>query len=86
MASDAELAEARAALEEAIEERNRLWKTLAKQRADERELAHWRTYAQGIEGSLWWRAGAPLRALKRLVRDPLPTLKALGRRLEDRRR
>jgi hypothetical protein len=62
--------QAERALEEAIAERNRLWDLLQRQRSLEQEAEYWRSYAQGIERSRWWRAGKPLRFLKRLVKDP----------------
>jgi hypothetical protein len=54
-------ARAEAALTEALRERNRLWEELQRRRADERELDHWRRRVTEVEGSAWWRLGAPLR-------------------------
>jgi hypothetical protein len=62
------------ALEEVLAERNRLWEELQRQRSLEQEAEYWRSYAAGIERSRWWRAGKPLRLLKRLRDDPAGTL------------
>jgi hypothetical protein len=69
------------ALEEVVAERNRLWAELQRQRSFEQEAEYWRSYAQGIERSRWWRAGEPLRILKRLVKDPAGTLDAAAKTL-----
>jgi hypothetical protein len=53
--------------EELLEERNRLWEELQRRNAMEEDLAYWRGRAADIERSRWWRAGEPLRELKRLA-------------------
>jgi hypothetical protein len=73
-------------LDEALEERNRLWEELQRSRAAEADLEYWRARAKDIEGSRWWRAGAPLRLAKRLVADPSTTLENLAFRVKERRR
>jgi hypothetical protein len=74
------------ALHEALEERNRLWDELQRQRSTEADLEYWRGRARDIERSRWWRAGAPLRLLKRIVQDPAVTFEQIGYRLRERRR
>lgn len=76
----------RPALDEALEERNRLWEELQRSRAAEADLEYWRGRASDIESSRWWRAGAPLRLAKRLVADPSMTLENIAFRLKERRR
>ena len=75
-----------AALREALEERNRLWEELQRQRALEADLAYWRARAEDIERSRWWRAGKPLRLAKRLLANPADTLEELSYGIRDRRR
>jgi hypothetical protein len=75
-----------AALREALEERNRLWEELQRQRALEADLAYWRARAEDIERSRWWRLGKPLRLAKRLVANPADTLEELSYGIRDRRR
>jgi hypothetical protein len=74
------------ALQEALEERNRLWEELQRRRSVEEDLAYWRGRAQDIERSRWWRAGAPLRLAKRILDDPPGTLEQLAFGLRERRR
>jgi hypothetical protein len=75
-----------AALREALEERNRLWEELQRQRALEADLAYWRARAEDIERSRWWRLGKPLRLAKRLLANPADTLEELSYGIRDRRR
>jgi hypothetical protein len=77
---------AEAALREALEERNRLWAELQRQRALEEDLAFWRKRAHDIEQSRWWKAGAPLRLAKRALADPAETLDIIAFQLRLRRR
>jgi hypothetical protein len=72
------------ALEQAIEERNRLWAELQRKNAVEADLEYWQTRAADIERSRWWRAGFPLRYLKKWVDDPAGMLE--GRAFAVRRR
>ena len=58
------------ALEQAIEERNRLWAELQRKNAVEADLEYWQNRAADLERSRWWRAGFPLRYLKKWVDDP----------------
>jgi hypothetical protein len=74
------------ALAEALEERNRLWEELQRQRALEADLAYWRARAEDIERSSWWRLGKPLRLAKRLLANPADTLEDLSYGIRDRRR
>lgn len=73
-------------LREALEERNRLWDELQRRRSLEEDLAYWRTRAEDIEGSRWWRAGRPLRLAKRMLADPPGTLQAIADELRRSRR
>jgi len=82
----ARAAEAEEALRQALAERNRLWAELGKRRATEEELAYWRRRAQDIERSRWWRAGRPLRLLKRFSADPVAALEVAVHVLRERRR
>jgi hypothetical protein len=75
-----------AALREALEERNRLWEELQRRRSVEEDLAYWRSRAEDLEQSRWWRAGAPLRLLKRILADPAETLEQLAFGFRERRR
>ena len=59
---------AEAELAAAVEERNRLWAELQEKNAAEAEADYWRKRASDIERSRWWRAGFPLRYLKRFKR------------------
>jgi hypothetical protein len=72
------------ALEQAIEERNRLWAELQRKNAVEADLEYWRNRAADIERSRWWRAGFPLRYVKKWVDDPAGMLE--GRAFAVRRR
>jgi hypothetical protein len=74
------------ALREALEERNRLWEELQARNAADQELAYWRGRAHDIEGSRWWRAGAPLRIAKRVLADPAAALSDAAGHLRERRR
>jgi hypothetical protein len=72
---------AEAALQLALAERNRLWEELQRRTAQERELEHLRRRLAEIEGSAWWRAGAPLRLLRRALADPVLAVEVLLARL-----
>ena len=72
------------ALEQAIEERNRLWAELQQKNAVEADLEYWKGRAADLERSRWWRAGFPLRYLKKWVDDPAGMLE--GRAFAVRRR
>lgn len=52
------------ALEEALQERARLWEQLHEQRAAERELEHLKAQIARMESSLSWRITKPLRDVK----------------------
>jgi len=56
--------EADRALEEALQERARLWEQLHEQRALEREVEHLRSKVARMEGSISWRVTKPLRLAK----------------------
>jgi hypothetical protein len=75
-----------AALREAIEERNRLWEELQRKNAVEADLEYWRQRASDIERSRWWRAGFPLRYVKRFVKDPAGMLEGRADAIRRRRR
>jgi hypothetical protein len=74
------------ALEAAVEERNRLWEELQRKNATEAEAEYWRTRAQDIERSRWWRAGFPLRYAKRFLSDPAGMLEGRAAAIRRRRR
>lgn len=80
------MSRAEAALAEVLEERNRLWSELQVHRSEQRELEHWRQRAGEIEASRWWRAGAPMRLVAKVMRDPGMALKVLSWRLSQARR
>lgn len=80
------LARAEAALNEALEERNRLWEELQRHKSVEADLAFWRARAEGYERSRWWKLGAPFRVAKRVVADPPGTLDVIAHDLRQRRR
>jgi len=71
-ASRAELA-----LEQALEERARLWGELQLHHSQEREVEYLRRRLTEVEGSGWWRLGRPLRLASKAVRDPGMALKVL---------
>jgi hypothetical protein len=74
------------ALAEALAERNRLWEQLQEKQATEADLEYWRGRAADIERSRWWRAGLPLRVLKRVADDPAGMLEGAGSAIRRRRR
>ena len=74
------------ALAEAVAERNRLWEELQRREALEADLEYWRGRAADIERSRWWRAGLPLRLLKRVLDDPAGMLEGAGSAIRKRRR
>jgi hypothetical protein len=74
------------ALAAAVEERNRLWAELQRKNATEADAEYWRNRAADIERSRWWRAGFPLRYLKRFVSDPAGMLEGRAAAIRRRRR
>jgi hypothetical protein len=74
------------ALAEVTEERNRLWAELQRKNASEAEAEYWRGRALDIERSRWWRAGFPLRYLKRFMSDPAGMLEGRAAAIRRRRR
>lgn len=74
------------ALARAIEDRNRLWAELQEKNAVEADLEYWKGRAADIERSRWWRAGFPLRYLKRFVDDPAGMLEGRAHAIRRRRR
>jgi hypothetical protein len=76
----------RDALEQAIRERNRLWSELQRKNALEADVEYWKGRAAGMERSRWWRAGFPLRYLKRLMDDPAGMLEGRAHAIRRRRR
>jgi hypothetical protein len=74
------------ALQQALEERNRLWDELQRKNAVEADLEYWRGRATDIERSRWWKAGFPLRYLKRFVNDPAGMLEGRAHAIRRRRR
>ena len=70
-------ARAEQALEQVLEERSRLWAELQLHHSQERELEHLRLRLAEVEGSTWWRLGAPVRLASKAVRDPVMALKVL---------
>jgi hypothetical protein len=77
---------AEAELAAAVEERNRLWAELQQKNATEAEADYWRQRAADIERSRWWRAGFPLRYLKRFRSDPAGMLEGRAAAIRRRRR
>ena len=77
---------AEAALAEAVDERNRLWAELQEKNAAEADAEYWRSRAEDIERSRWWRAGFPLRYLKRFTKDPAGMLEGRAAAIRRRRR
>ena len=78
--------QAEEALAEALEERNRLWEELQRRNAMEADLEFWRNRASDIERSRWWRAGMPLRYLKRFRKDPAGMLEGRAAAIRRNRR
>ena len=74
------------ALAAAVEERNRLWAELQRQNATEADAEYWRNRAADVERSRWWRAGFPLRYVKRFVSDPAGMLEGRAAAIRRRRR
>jgi hypothetical protein len=77
---------AEAARVAAVEERNRLWAELQRKNATEAEAEYWRNRATDIERSRWWRAGFPLRYVKRFMSDPAGMLEGRAAAIRRRRR
>jgi hypothetical protein len=77
---------AEAELAAVVEERNRLWAELQEKNATEAEAEYWRKRAGDIERSRWWRAGFPLRYLKRFRKDPAGMLEGRAAAIRRRRR
>jgi hypothetical protein len=74
--SDGErLAAAEKALQEALEERNRLWAQLHEKRADQRELEYLRAELAMIRGSTMWKLAGRYQRVKQLVRVGLERLR-----------
>lgn len=78
--------QAEAALQAALQERNKLWAELQERHSTDQDLAFWRGRAEDIERSRWWRAGAPLRLAKRVLADPAAALSDSAGALRERRR
>jgi glutamyl-tRNA reductase len=74
------------ALRVVLEERNRLWHELQERRSAEQDVAYWRERASDIERSRWWRAGFPLRYVKRFLEDPAGMLEGRAHAIRRRRR
>jgi hypothetical protein len=74
------------ALRAAVEERNRLWHELQERRSAEQDVAYWRERASDIERSRWWRAGFPLRYVRRFLEDPAGMLEGRAHAIRRRRR
>ena len=78
--------EDRKSFEDLLAERNELWAELQRRNAMEADLDYWRSRAEGIERSRWWRAGMPLRYAKRFVSDPAGMLEGRAAAIRRRRR
>ena len=74
------------ALAASVEERNRLWAELQRKNASEADAEYWRARATDIERSRWWRAGFPLRYIKRFMNDPAGMLEGRAAAIRRRRR
>ncbi len=77
ISADDRASRAEQALEQALEERSRLWGELQLHHSQERELEYLRRRLAEVEGSTWWRLGAPLRLASKAVRDPVMAVKVL---------
>ena len=77
---------AEAELVEAVKERNRLWAELQEKNATKEEADYWRKRASDIERSRWWKAGFPLRYLRRFRDDPAGMLEGRAAAIRRRRR
>lgn len=73
-------------LEQVVAERNRLWAELQRKNAVEADLEYWQNRAADLERSRWWRAGFPLRYLKKWVDDPAGMLEGRAFAIRRRRR
>ena len=80
-----QLEDARAALEEALVERNQLWEELHRRADVESELEHYKSAVAAMERSLSWRLTAPLRIGKRLAFEAKSIAGLAGRHLRARR-
>jgi hypothetical protein len=49
-------------------------------------VAYWRERASDIERSRWWRAGFPLRYVRRFLEDPAGMLEGRAHAIRRRRR
>jgi hypothetical protein len=63
------------ALEEALAERNRLWKELKERQVDQRELEYLRNELKTFHGSTLWKLARRYQGVKRLVRKGLARLR-----------
>ena len=74
-AADERLAATEQALNEAFEERNRLWAQLNEQRADQRELDDLRNELASIKGSTMWKVAGRYQRVKLLLQAGLQRLR-----------
>ena len=86
LSAEERAARAEEALERALAERGELWADLQRRVAQEREVDHLRRRVAEIEGSGWWRAGAPLRLAQKALEDPVAAAAGVRRRWRALRR
>jgi hypothetical protein len=72
------------ALEEALEERNRLWTELQSRTAHDRELEFYRREVERMKRSLSWRITAPLRVARWIMGERRRIVRSMRRLLADR--
>jgi hypothetical protein len=72
------------ALEEALEERNRLWAELQSRTAHDRELEYSRREVERMKSSLSWRITAPLRVVGWIMGERRRIVRSMRRLLADR--
>jgi hypothetical protein len=65
------------ALEEALEERNRLWAELNERQVDQRELEQLRRELKAVHGSAMWKLTGHLKRLRHVVGTGLHRLRNL---------
>ena len=63
------------ALEQALEERNRLWAELNERQVDQRELEHLRRQLDAVHNSPMWKLNGHLKRLRHVVGSGLHRLR-----------
>jgi hypothetical protein len=83
---ESRLRRAETALQETLDERNRLWHELHRRAAVDEELEYYRTAMHQLHSSLSWRMTRPLRTSKWFVRQGPELYRRLRRYLSARPR